>query len=160
MSTTEDLPQGPKRRAPRYYAGDGRIAGRPINRADVERHANGAVVGTRDKAARRLIRKALTARASKVERGLRLARGMQAQAREVVSDEHYDKSSNARARMARRLYESELAIHQPVYVPTGVALRYMRTEARKLKRKGQALVQPIDIAIDEVVTKYTGDKPL
>jgi len=130
-------PQGPRRKAPMYYAGDGFIKGRPINRADVERLPNGVVSGIRNKAARRLIRGALARKHTRVEQGLALARAMKAQAREVVSDEHYDRSPMAQSRMARRLYESELAIHQEVYVPSKKEIRAMRTQRRKDARRGK-----------------------
>ncbi len=116
--------QGPRRRAPMYYAGE-TLGQRKINYPDVERHANGAMPGIRDKAARRLIRGALKRRFSKVEKALELPRAMQAQAREIANDE--GKST----RWARRLFEQELEIHQPVYVPaTRTALRANKRAAK------------------------------
>lgn len=131
-----DVKLGPKRRAPRYYAGE--TYGRHlINYPDVERYPNGVIPGARSKPARRLIRGALKRRFSRVERALQLPRAMMVQARELVHDDHYDKSTSAQTRRARRLFAMELAIHTPVYAPSGKELRAIRTMKRKLKRQGK-----------------------
>lgn len=157
MQNQDETPHGPLRRAPRYYIGE-TVARMRVTYPDTERHPNGALPGIRDKAARRVIRKAFLRRESKVEKGLRTARAMQAQAREVVGDEHYDRSRYARAKLAEKLYQKELAIHVPVFVPTKKQIRVMRTEARKAKRAGAKHASPIDNAIDAVLDKF-GTEP-
>lgn len=140
-------PQGPRRHAPRYYAGEtygkrriGRgpkTRGRSIQHRDVERYENGSVVGIRDKAARRLIRGALKRKFSSVERGLRLPRAMHAQASEMTTKQEQWKGKGSRA--AKRLLAAELALHMPVYVPSQKELRAMRTAKRKeLRTKAKA----------------------
>lgn len=122
--------QGPRRRAPRYYAGE--IYGRHhVNHLDVERNADGSVPGIRDKSARRIIRKAFGRSFSRVEKRINFAREMKAQALEVARDE---KKST---RWGLRLLAKELAIHQTVYCPDKKTIRAMRTAKRKLTRKGQ-----------------------
>lgn len=79
--------QGPLRKAPRYYAGK-TYKRRQLARPATERNANGSLAGLRDKGARRVIRAAFGRTISSVERGLRLAREMKAQARDIVRDEH------------------------------------------------------------------------
>lgn len=149
-------PQGPRRRAPRYYAGEtyGRRArfrvgtggmqkgpGRSIQHRDVERYKNGTVVGIRNKAARRLIRYALKRKFSSVERGLKLPRGMMSQATDIVREASAIETRDGKTawkgkspRAAQRLLAAELAIHQPVYAPSQKELRAMRTVKRKEKR--------------------------
>ena len=147
--------QGPRRKAPGYYIGEtvgGRLrpkgtrgaqhdqmkfGGNRVNYPDVERYPNGAIAGKRNKAARRIIRKAFMKAGSRVEKNIRLSRAMKAQAREIVHDDHEDKSRTAQSRRARRLYEAELALHQTVYVPDSKELRKMRTARRKQKREGR-----------------------
>lgn len=141
---------GPRRRAPRYYIGETYGAKRAQHH-DVERNKNGSLPGIRNKAARRVIRTAFKRRNSSIERALQLPRAMKAQAREVISDEHYDKSPTAQSKKARRLFEAELAIHKPVCVPTGPELRAMRTEARKAKRAGK--LTGANDAIDQLVDR-------
>jgi hypothetical protein len=136
---------GPRRRAPTYYAGEHR-AGRPMLHPDVERYPNGAVAGVRNKFARRLIRNAFGRHFSKVEKGLKLPRAMQEQARLIAKEQR--KSS----RWARRLFERELAIHDPVYAPNQKELRAMRTAKRKLKRQGK------QDAISALVDKMAGPR--
>jgi hypothetical protein len=152
-------PQGPMRRAPRYYIGKTvggrwrpkgtrgkqharqmRLGGRNTMHRDTECYPNGAVAGIRDKAARRLIRSAFKQSHSSFTKPLRLARAMKAQAFEVAADE---KKS---ARWARRLLAKELAIHTPVYAPDKKTIRKMRTAARKAKRAGKhdAISQLVD----------------
>lgn len=129
----DDVPHGPRRKAPTYYAGEtyGRTV---IQYPDVERHPNGALPSRRDKPARRIIRAALKRRLSSLTKSLRLAQGLRAQAYEAARD---DQPKGAkRGRWARRLLEKELAIHSPVYVPAD--LRAMRTEKRKRVRAGLA----------------------
>ncbi len=136
-----DVPEvhGPRRKAPTYYAGE-TYGRRRMLYPDVERYANGTVRGIRDKAARRLIRKMFGLHFSRVEKGLRLARAMQAQAREVADDA--DRSN----RWGRRLYDKELAIHQAAHnVMT-------RSEKRKLKRAGKK------DAITQLVERMAGEK--
>lgn len=145
-------PQGPRRRAPVYYAGE-TIGRNRINYPDVERYANGAIAGIRDKQARRLIRSKLIRRGKDLESGLQLARAMKAQAIEVVRDEHKKKSRAAKQRMAKRLFAQELAIHQPVYVPTKKQIRAARTENRKRARKGLPPLTSINDAISQLVDR-------
>lgn len=123
-SPAEAEAPAPRRRAPEFYAGEtfgrqkaktpsGRTVRVPrsVQYPDVERHANGAVPSKRNKLMRRMIRKALKKRFSKVEQARKLPQAMLEQAR-VIAEE------NGRgSRFARRLYEKELAIHQPVFVP-------------------------------------------
>lgn len=128
-----DVKFGPRRKAPMYYAGEtyGRHV---INYPDVERNVNGSLPSKRNKFARRIIRGALKRRFSSVERGLKLPRAMQAQAREIAKENH--KST----RWAKRLYQQELAIHRTVpNTPT-------RSQARALKRAGKtdAISQLVD----------------
>jgi hypothetical protein len=137
---------GPLRRAPAFYAGK-TYKGQKIQNHDAERYRSGAIVGTRNKAARRLIRKALKRRYAKTERAPQLARDMQAQAAEVA------KAEGKSNRWARRLYEKELAIHQPVYAPTKKELRKMRTQKRKDARAGK-----VD-AIGQLVDAMAAKKP-
>lgn len=128
MSKTDEvLKHGPLRRAPAYYIGE-HVGKYVVVRPDVERHQNGALPGTRDKHARRLIRAAFLRSKSSIERGLRNVRAMKAQAFEIAKDE---KKSH---QWARRLFAKELAIHQAVFVPDA---RKARTEKRKAKRRGE-----------------------
>lgn len=149
-------PQGPLRRAPEFYAGKtfgkkrkGKAKGqeRSILHADVERHPNGAVVGTRNKAARRLVRGALKRRYSKASRDLKLPQAMQVQAREIINEqpEHADKTPRAKARLAKRLFEAELAIHTPR--PNEPTRAERREYARQLKKAGKkdAISQLVDM---------------
>jgi hypothetical protein len=71
---------------------------------------------------------------------------MQDQARELARTE---KKST---RWARRLYDKELAIHQPVYAPSHKELRAIRTAARKAQREGRA-AGVVDDAISQLVDK-------
>lgn len=138
---------GPLRPAPAFYAGE-KYKGQRIQNPDVERHGNGAVTGTRNKAARRLIRKALKRRYAKTERAPQLARDMAAQAYDATRVE-----GTKRGRAARRLLAAELAIHQPVYVPSD--LRALRTERRKAERAGKkdVVVDAIGQLVDEMAKK-------
>jgi hypothetical protein len=129
MSTEEAPVYGPQRKAPHYYIGEHVGKYRTV-RLDVERNKNGSLGGIRNKAARRIIRAAFKDSHSSFTKGLKLARAMQDQARELARTE---KKST---RWARRLYDKELSIHQPVYAPSHKELRAMRTAARKAKRKG------------------------
>lgn len=144
-----EVKAGPRRRAPQWYAGEtygkrrmGRTwpktRGRSIQYPDVERYANGVVPATRNKHMRRLIRGALKRKFSRVESGLKLPRAMLEQARLIA------KEQGKSARWARRLFKKELAIHQPVYVPSQKELRALRTAKRKLKRKQDAISQLVD----------------
>jgi hypothetical protein len=157
---------GPRRRAPRYYAGE-TYKGLRMQYPDVERNPNGSLPGIRDKAARRLIRKAFDAKHnSRVEQALKLPRAMKAQAREVASEERVEKiadhhngnrstkftSTSGETRWARRLFASELAIHRPVYAPDQKTLRAMRTAKRKEKRAGK-----FD-AIGQLVDRMAGEQ--
>jgi hypothetical protein len=144
--TPNDVKLGPLRRAPAYYAGE-KYKGQRIQNPDVERHGSGAVTGVRDKAARRLIRKALKRRFAKTERAPQLARDMQAQAVDAA------KAEGKSNRWARRLYEKELAIHQTVYAPSKKELRKMRTQKRKDARAGK-----VD-AIGQLVDAMAAKKP-
>jgi hypothetical protein len=127
---------GPMRRAPQFYAGE--TYGRhDIQHKDVERHPNGAVVGIRNKHMRRLIR-----------RSLKLARAMQAQAREIIADQHPKKSRHAKARLAKRLYEMELAIHTPR--PNAPTRAERRAQASLLKKNPISEIVDMD-AISQVV---------
>lgn len=158
--------QGPLRRAPTWYAGEtfgerrigaGRrhrtrqgqyvsgqsykTAGRPVQYPDVVRNKNGSLPSKRNKVARRIIRGALKRKFSSVERELKLPRAMQMQAREIARE---NKKST---RWAQRLYEQELSIHTPVFVPSKPALRAMRTARRKAARAGvvkDAISQLVD----------------
>jgi hypothetical protein len=138
---------GPMRRAPQFYAGE--TYGRhDIQHKDVERHPNGAVVGIRNKHMRRLIRGALKRRYSKYDRSLKLARAMQAQAREIIADQHPKKSRHAKARLAKRLYEMELAIHTPR--PNAPTRAERRAQASLLKKNPISEIVDMD-AISQVV---------
>lgn len=139
---------GPLRRAPQFYAGE-HFGRHRMQHADVTRNANGSLPGIRNKAARRIIRKAFAAKVSRVEQGLRRTRELKAQAREVIADEHYEKSSSAQMRRARKLLAAELSIHQPVYAPTGPELRAMRTAKRKEMHTGKK--DFITAAIEQIV---------
>ena len=147
---------GPRRRAPHYYTGE--TYGRHrIQYPDVERHPNGALPGIRDKAARRIIRGALKRKLSRVERSFGLPRAMLAQAREIARETPswgvvlIDGAPAQRTKSpawARKLYHTELAIHQPVYVPDQKQLRAMRTQKRKDKRAGK--VDAIGALVDKM----------
>ena len=166
---------GPARRAPHYYTGEtygtkrntgvidrtGRHVMRGVRREiqypDVERYPNGALPGIRDKAARRIIRGALKRKLSRVERSLGLPRAMLAQAREIARETPswgvvlIDGAPAQRTKSpawARKLYHTELAIHQPVYVPSQKELRAMRTQKRKDKRAGK--VDAIGALVDKM----------
>lgn len=141
-----EVKAGPRRRPPRYYAGEV-YAGHRINYPDVERYDNGAVPGIRDKAARRIIRGALKRRYSKVERDRRLGQGMLAQARELAHDENPRAKSCAKGRWAKRLFERELAIHQERTASLGRSQR--RAIDRKLKKAGKkdAISQLVDAMV-------------
>lgn len=137
-------PQGPRRKAPMFYAGE--TWGRHhVQYPDVERYPNGALPSKRNKFARRLIRGALKRQFSSVEKALRLPRAMKAQALEVARD------SGKSTRWARRLFDNELAIHQPVYVPSQKELRAIRTEKRRLKRQGK--VDAITALVEKMAKK-------
>ena len=139
--TNEDKTFGPLRRAPAFYAGEtyGRYI---VQYQDVERYPNGALPSKRNKLARRIIRGALKNSFSRTTKPLRLAQGMRAQAYDATREEKGSK----RGRAARRLLAAELAIHQPVYVPSQKELRAMRTQKRKDKRAGKqdAIGQLVD----------------
>lgn len=79
--------QGPLRAAPQYFVGEfvGRI---PSSPARIERYGNGVAVGTRDKAARRLIRKAIKAQASRVETAIRKARDLRREVHSMARNSH------------------------------------------------------------------------
>lgn len=142
--------QGPRRRAPRYYIG--KMVGRHAAvYPDTEYNANGSLPGIRNKAARRVVRAAFKKSHSRVETQIRNARALKAQAFEVARE---NKKST---RFARRLLDKELAIHQPVYVPSQKELRAMRTAARKAKRKGQS-TGVVEDAISAVVDRI-GKQP-
>lgn len=149
----EQKPHGLRRRAPEYYAGEtyGRHV---IHYPDVERYPNGALPSKRDKFMRRLIRAALKRKFSKVESALKLPRAMKAQAHELARGE---KKST---RWARRLFDQELSIHQPVYVPDQKQLRAMRTERRKLKRAEKRKLKRAgkQDAIAQLVDRTVGEK--
>ncbi len=87
-------------------------------------------------------------RYAKTEQAPQLARDMQAQAREVAKEE--GKST----RWARRLYEKELTIHQPKYVPTKKEMRKMRAEKRRQqraeKRRQQRAGKTGDVIVDAI----------
>lgn len=160
--------QGPRRKAPRYYAGltYGRFRGRgsygksarrstslvkhkrPMVYPDTEHNKNGSLAGIRNKAARRLIRGAFKRQTSSVERGIKFARALKAQAVELVRQEpkHKGKSPSALSHIARKLLEAELSIHEPVWVPSKKEIRAMRTQKRKDKRAGKldAIGQLVD----------------
>lgn len=138
---------GPRRRASRYWAGE-TYGGHIIQYPDVERRPNGTVPSIRDKAARRLLRGAYKRKFSRVESALGLPRAMQAQAREIISDEYAEKSPSARSRRARRLFAQELAIHQPGWVPSQKQTRAIRTEKRRRKRAGK--VDAIGALVDRM----------
>lgn len=133
------------RRAPQYYSGT-HVGKHVTQYQDVARYGNGVIPGVRDKAARRIIRKALKKRFSSIERALDLPRAMQAQAREIARD--VGKST----KWARRLYDKELKIHQPVFSLTKKQRRAIRSEARKRKRKGEP------DAIAQLVEKMAKEK--
>lgn len=156
--------QGPRRRAPAYYAGE-HVGKYRMQYPDVVRHRNGTLPGLRNKLARRLIRKVFKARAVKsvrsprVNEGLVRVREMRRQARDLASDrttkieDHHNGNRSARfastsgdTRWAQRLFEKELAIHQPVYCPDKKTIRAMRTQKRKDKRAGKldAIGQLVD----------------
>lgn len=151
-------PQGPRRRAPIYYAGE-HYGRRSMQYPDVERNRDGSMPGIRDKHARRIIRAAFKRQTTRVERGLRAAREMKRQARQLaddrdvkIEDKHngnrstYFASTSGETHWANRLFAKELAIHQPVYAPSKKELRKMRTAARKAKRAGKldAIGQLVD----------------
>lgn len=136
--------QGPRRRAPAFYAGE--TFGRHIiNYPDTERYPNGALPSTRNKIMRRIIRGALKRRFSKVEQGLKLPRAMQAQARELAAEQIKGAEKRAaRGRWARRLFTRELAIHQAR--PGEATRKQRRAYAKLLKKHGQkdAIAQLVD----------------
>lgn len=141
-------PQGTRRKAPLYYAGEtlgdrlrgplqknstnrvhkAIIGGRSINYPDVQRYDNGAVPGIRDKHARRMIRKAITRVHSRVEVSIHKARELK---NEALAQAREEKKST---RWGLRVLAQELALHQPLDVPSGKEIRAMRTEARKKQR--------------------------
>ncbi len=133
-------PSGPRRRAPRYYAGEtyggrhkrGMFIPRRMQHGDVTRYANGALPGIRNKPARRIIRKAFSASFRPVEHHLKLLRAMKVQAVDMTKNQPMWKGKGTRA--AKRILALELALHQPVYAPPYKELRAARTEARKQKR--------------------------
>lgn len=148
--TADPQNYGPLRKAPTYYIGERWGKYRTV-RPDTERRENGTVPSIRNKAARRLIRAAFGRHHSKVERGLKFARALKAQAVEVVRDEHKGKSRYAQSKIARKLLAAELAIHQPARVPDQKQLRAMRTQARKDKRAGK--VDAIGALVDKMSQK-------
>lgn len=131
--------QGPRRKAPEFYIGDGRLKGRPINHPDVERKANGQVVGKRDKAARRMLRKALKKSRSTTEHALEQPRAMQAQAAEVMREE-----GRRGGRAGRRLFERMLDIHQPR--PNELTRAQRRSMQKALRKAGKkdAITELVD----------------
>lgn len=112
--------QGPLRRQPMYYAGqtmgkrkrtkNGKRGGRPLVHADTERKADGTY-GIKNKAARRMIREKQRKHHSKVERGVKFAQAIHAEARTLSNNSHD----------AKRIYDQELAFHQPVPEPLPAA---------------------------------------
>lgn len=146
-----DPVQGPRRKSPPYYIGESYGRYRTVH-ADVERNPNGSLPGVRNKAARRLIRKAFGKNHSLVETRIRNARALKAQAVEVISEDkqYRGRSRHAKAKIAKKLLAMELAIHTPVYAPDKKTLRKMRTEARRAKRRGE-----VD-AITALADKYSG----
>lgn len=147
MTNEPVLFQGPRRKAPAFYAGE-TYYGLNIQYPDVERWPNGALPAKRDKGARRIIRGALKKKFSSLTKSLRLAQGLRAQAYEAARD---DQPSGAkRGRWARRLLAKELMIHQTVYVPAD--LRALRTEKRKRLRAGLA-GDAIGELVDRMVAK-------
>lgn len=170
-----DVKLGPRRRAPVYYIGEtyargrgrkGSRAPRSMQYPDVERNANGSLPGIRNKAARRIIRNAFGRKLSRISKGLDAARAMKMQAREIASesrvekiDDHHNGNRSTRfastsgdTRWARRLFDKELAIHQPVYAPGKKELRAMRTKARALKRR-QMKGASVNDAIGDLVDR-------
>ncbi len=141
------LMYGPLRRAPMYWAGE-TFGKHIVQYPDVERRPNGTVPSVRNKAARRVIRKALKRRFSRVESALRLPRAMQAQALELVRESFPGKSRYSQNRRAKKLYELELAIHQPVYAPSAKELRKIRTAKRRDLRNGK--VDAISALVDRM----------
>jgi hypothetical protein len=148
MSNETELPYGPRRKAPAFYAGEA-YQGHPLQYPDVERYPNGALPARRDKLARRIIRGALKKRFSSLTKSLRLAQGLRAQAYEAARDEQ--PKGAKRGRWARRLLARELAIHQPVYAPTKKELRKTRTQKRKDARAGK--VDAIGQLVDAMAKK-------
>lgn len=122
-----DKKYGPYRKAPQYYVGE-TIGSRQVNYPDVERYPGGRIPGVRNKLARRRIRGAMRRTFSAIERGLLRARALKAQAMELARD---DKKST---RWGRRLFDRELALHQPVQMPNQKEARAMRTAARRKRR--------------------------
>jgi hypothetical protein len=134
----DDAPiSGPRRKAPAYYVGETVGRWRAMH-PDVERLPNGAVPSKRNKAARRLIRKALLNSHRPIERGIRLVRDMRAQALEVA------RAEKKSTRWGLRLLAKELAIHQPAYVPETKAAR------RAAKYVDDAITAVLNIGKDVV----------
>lgn len=109
--------QGPRKRAPRYYIGNtyrGRLTAAP----DAERYKNGVLPGVRNKAARRLIRKASGRALSTIEQKILKARDVRLEIERLATNGHE----------ARRYFEKTLALHAPVPQPIP------RSEARARQR--------------------------
>lgn len=128
--------QGPLRRPPAYYAGRGKIKGRPIVHADTATKADGTY-GKKNKAARRMIRAKLKKSRSSVEKGVRYAQDLRAQAH-VLSNNGRD---------ARRILEAELAQHAPVPQPPVRGDR-KRTPRRVREQISEAVDKAIGVAHD------------
>ena len=110
--------QGPRRKAPPYYIGE-TYRGYRTAPPDVERYKNGAMVGKRNKAARRLIRKTFGRQVSSIEKKILKARDVRLEVERLATNSHE----------ARRYFKKTLALHQPL--PPFVS----RSEARKANRQ-------------------------
>lgn len=153
--------QGVRRRPPAYYIGE-TYRGRPTVTGDVERWPNGALVGTRDKGARRLIRKAFGRALSRIEQHVLKARDARLEIERLSTNGHE----------ARRYWDKALALH--VAKPTPMTRSQARAKFRpydnreaeqqlRVKRmEGRITAAKIaaERSTQETLEKATGEKTL
>lgn len=88
--------QGPLRPALEFYAGEYHM------RPDVERHPNGAIAGVRNKVMRRVMRKFLRTRYSRIGVNIALAQRSTLANRSLTTDNHSARRLQVEARTMRR----------------------------------------------------------
>jgi hypothetical protein len=121
-----------------YYAGDGTIKGKPINKPDVQRNKAGKVIAKHDKLARRMIRGALARANSTIEVAIVHAHGIRNAARELAWSSHG----------AARLLKKELALHTPAPQPPVRGDRY-----RMPRHVRESVTKILDAAIEKAHDK-------
>lgn len=118
---------GPRRKAPPYYIGE-TYRGRATTK-DADRWPNGALVGKRNKAARRLIRKAFGKALSRIEQHVMKARDARNEVQRLATNSHE----------AKRYWEQTLALHQPA--PRFKTRSEMRAKTRGIRTANRAKEQ-------------------